>query len=120
MNVYSTSTINQPSVEITKLIEDFFSEFSPLEIENDGKAILFQDEKSGAFYIPCHLKAKDFSEKADFNATIDEGGEDDDLYKLNRDVTENEPAFITMAVDAKAGRTFEDIVVEYDKTYNVD
>lgn len=77
------------------------------------------DEKSKAFYIPCHLKTIDIVEKADFNATID-GSEEDELYKLNRDITENEGAFATMIADAKAGRSFEDIVVEFDSSYSSD
>lgn len=116
MSNYLTVTTTQPTTEVTNLIADFFSDFTPLEIEKGGKTILFQDEKSGAFYISCHLKASDFIELADFNATIDES-EDDELYKLNRDITENESAFTAMVSDAKSGRTFEDIVVEFDKTY---
>lgn len=119
MSNYLTLTPTQPSAEVTALITDFFSDFTPLEILNNAKAILFQDEKSGAYYIPCHLKATDFFGLADFNATIDES-EDDEIYKLNRDITENETAFLAMVTDAQAGRTFEDIVVEYDKTYNPD
>ena len=56
-------------------------------------------------------------DRADFNATID-GSEDDELYKLNRDITENEGAYATIISDAKAGRSFEDIVVEFDKSYS--
>lgn len=119
MSDYLTLTPTPPNSEVSELIANFFTDFTPLEILNNAKAILFQDEKSGAYYIPCHLKASDFCELGDFNATIDEG-EDEEIYKLNRDITENETAFLLMVADAKAGRTFEDIVVEYDKTYNPD
>lgn len=107
----------KPSQEISKLITDFFTEFKPIEIQNGNKAHLLYDEKSKAFYCPCHIKSKDFCDAGDFNATIDDS-EDDELYKLNREITENESAFTTMLSDAKQGRTFEDIVVEYDKSYN--
>ena len=107
MSDYLTLTPTPPNGEVTELIANFFTDFKPLEILNNAKAILFQDEKSGAYYIPCHLKACDFCELGDFNATIDEG-EDEEIYKLNRDLTENETAFLTTD-DAKAGRTFEDI-----------
>jgi hypothetical protein len=106
-----------PSEAIEELIERFLKEFSPYEHVDGGKVILLQDEKSGAFYIPCHLKAVDVVGKTDFFATIDDS-EDEELYKLNRDVTENESAFAAMVVDATAGRTFEDIVVEFDISYN--
>src|SRR5580693_8648889 len=114
-NITITFT-SQISELIGLLTEDFLKDFKPLESLNGGKALLLFDEKSSAYYMPCHLKTIDFSERADFNATID-GSEDDELYKLNRDITENEGAFATMIADAKSGRTFEDIVVEFDKSY---
>lgn len=117
MSNYLNSTIAEPPDEVKRLLEEFFADFTPLETQDSSKAILFQDEKSGTYYIPCHLKSVDFCDLADFNATIDES-EVDEIYKLNRDITENETAFLTMVTDAKAGRTFEDLVVEYDKTYN--
>lgn len=115
-NIKITSTVN-PSQDIIGLTDSFFTDFSPLEIQNGTKALLIYDERSKSFYIPCHIKASEFCELMDFNATID-GSDEDELYKLNRDITENEGAFSTMVLDAKAGRTFEDIVVEYDKSYN--
>jgi len=102
--------------EIKLLVDNFFNEFAPLESIN-GNALLLFDEKSKAYYSPCHIMAKDFCDLVDYNATID-GSDEDELYKLNRDITENEVAFLTMKADAKAGRTFEDVVVEYDKTYS--
>lgn len=115
-NIKITSTVN-PSQEIIELTENFFRDFNPLEVQNGTKALLIYDERSKSFYIPCHIMASEFCELMDFNATID-GSDEDELYKLNRDITENEGAFSTMVLDAKAGRTFEDIVVEYDKSYN--
>jgi len=116
MNKITITASTNPTSTIIELTNDFLRDFAPLETLNGGKALLLYDEKSNTYYIPCHLKPIDFVEKADFNATID-GSEDDDLYKLNRDITENEGAFATMISDAKAGRSFEDIVVEFDKSY---
>lgn len=109
----------KPSKEIISLASEFLKEFKPLETLNNAKPFLLYDEKSRAFYLPCHIKTIDFCDKADFNASIDDG-EEDELYKLNRDITENESAYSVMVSDAKAGRTFEDIVVEFDKSYNED
>jgi hypothetical protein len=106
----------KPNDKVTAVVNDFLSNFTPLELNNGGKALLLYDEKSKAYYLPCHLKSADFCDFTDFDATID-GSDEEDLYKLNRDITENESAFNTMSMDAKAGRTFEDIVVEYDKGY---
>jgi hypothetical protein len=79
---------------------------------------LLYDEKSEAFYLPCHLKAQEFCDLADFNATIESGDDEEDIYKLNRNITENESAYNIMVNDASLGRSFEDIVVEFDKSYN--
>lgn len=107
---------NDPSNEIKSLLKDFFSVFTPLEVEFGGKPILIEDLKSNAFYLTCHLRADVFVNKADFQASINDA-DDEELYKLNRDVTENESAFLTMVSDAKSERTFEDIVVEFDTSY---
>lgn len=107
---------NTPPV-VQKLINDFNKSFTSLEYSN-GKSLTLFDEKSGAYYIACHLQTKDIIGKADFNATIDEADDEEGLYKLNRDITENQPAYGIMCADAKAGRSFEDIVVEFDKSYS--
>lgn len=113
----NTSSTNNPSEKISASVNDFLAKFSPLEIIKNEKVLLLFDEKSQSFYVPCHLKAIDIHKKADFEASIDDA-EEDELYKLNRNVTENESAYTTMVEDSKAGRTFEDIVVEYDTSYN--
>lgn len=105
--------------QITMEINQFLAEFSPLE---KCLSVLY-DQKSKANYVCCHLAAKSIREKMDFEATIYEDDLDDEsssgsLYKLNRDITENQYAFGVMKSDAQAGRSFEDIVVEYDKAYN--
>lgn len=99
------------------LVDSFLENYIPIETSQGNKALLLKDEKSEAFYIPCHLKASDFVGKTDFNATID-GSDEDELYKLNRDITENQIAFSAMISDAQSGRSFEDIVVEFDRSYN--
>lgn len=102
--------------KVESIVADFISEFSPLE---DSLHVML-DEKSQSHYICCHLASVAIKNKVDFEATIyeDDPDEDASLYKLNRDITENQYAFTVMVSDAKSGRSFEDIVVEYDKEYN--
>jgi len=107
------------SKEIENALESFLEEFSPLE---KSLYVMF-DKKSLSNYICCHLSAENIKGKMDFEATIYEDDLDDEstsgsLYKLNRDITENQYAFTVMLEDARLGRSFEDIVVEYDKAYN--
>jgi hypothetical protein len=47
-----------------------------------------------------------------------DGDDEDVIYKLNRDITEDEAAYKIMEKDASAGRSFEDMVIEYDTSYN--
>jgi hypothetical protein len=46
-----------------------------------------------------------------------DGDDEDDIYQLNREIQEDPTAFQQMIKDAAEGRSFEDIVLEYDKTY---
>ncbi|MBI4600102.1 hypothetical protein HY732_04230 [Candidatus Uhrbacteria bacterium] len=95
---------------------DFFEHFQPHEIKTGAKLLLHFDEKSNAFYITCHLEGSVLSEFCDLDASLD-NDEEDEMYKLNREITEDKAAYITMENDALNGRSFEDIVIEFDKTY---
>ena len=104
--------------EVTSALSEFLKDFNPLE----RSLYVMLDQKSSAYYICCHLQKSNILDKMDFKATIYDDDLNDDeppvLYKLNRDITENQYAFTVMVADAQKGRTFEDIVVEFDKTYN--
>jgi hypothetical protein len=106
------------SPEKKALLELFLSKFESVESHNKVPLIVHYDKKSGAHYTACHLGGESLVKHCDLEATIDEG-EDDELYKLNRDITEDEAAYKQMENDAIAGRTFEDIVIEYDASYRV-
>lgn len=77
---------------------------------------LFLDERSKAFYITCHLSGAVLADAFDSDATLDVD-EEDEIYKLNRDIQEDETAYQVMEQDARQGRSFEDIVLEYDTSY---
>lgn len=107
-----------PGDSVLEIANEFLDNFKPLEIEVSNSATLFHDEKSNSFYFNVHLKADDIVESVDFEASLDGPDEEDDIYKLNRDIAENEVAYQLMVADAKGGRSFEDIVVEFDTSYN--
>jgi len=98
------------------MIDLFLSKFKSVESENNVPLIVHFDKKSAAYYVTCHLSSETLAKHCDLEATIDES-EDDELYKLNRDITEDEAAYKQMEKDAIAGRSFEDIVIEYDMSY---
>ena len=107
----------KPYSKVTNLMLDFMKTFSIYEIENGGNLILYFDLKSSAYYLICHLQSQDLIKHTDLEATLELDNEDDVLYKLNREITEDQTAFIAMEEDAKEGRSFEDMVIEYDKSY---
>ena len=104
---------------VIQLAIEFLDTFLCFENEQKTKVVLHKDEKSKSFYITCHLYGKDLAEYCDLDATIDSDDENES-YKLNRDVQENKPAFLDMVKDASKGRSFEDIVLEYDYSYRED
>jgi len=97
-------------------VEDLLGHFRPYEIRNGLKLMLYFDKKSGAYYLQCHLDGRTLVSNCDLEATLD-GSKEDEIYKLNRDITEDKAAYKAMEYDAIGGRTFEDLVIEYDISY---
>jgi len=108
--------LNVP-LQVTGLIEDFVRDFRPYELKTGGKAHVLLDEKSGAYYLTCHLEGRVLTKSCDNEATLDAADDDDEIYKLNREIQEDVTAFKSMEKDASQGRSFEDLVLEYDKSY---
>jgi len=106
----------EPPVTVTKKVDDFIQAFKPYELNEGGRVHLFLDEKSKAFYLTCHLSGATLAESCDSDATLDVD-EDDEIYKLNRDIQEDQAAYQVMEQDARNGRSFEDLVLEYDTSY---
>jgi hypothetical protein len=104
---------------IAQRAEDFLEHFNPYEIRNGLNLMLYFDEKSGAYYLQCHLDGKTLVSNCDLEATLD-GSKEDEIYKLNRDITEDKAAYKAMELDAIGGRTFEDLVIEYDTSYKAE
>src|SRR6476660_6841500 len=105
-----------PPAVVAKKLEDFLKAFRPHEL-NGGPMHLFLDEKSNAYYLACHLEGRILAASCDAEASLD--GDDEEIYKLNRDVREDEAAYQLMEKDAVKARSFEDIVLEYDTSYRV-
>lgn len=98
------------------MLELFLSKFKTVESENKVPLIIHFDLKSAAHYVTCHVSGESLVKHSDLEATIDDE-DDDELYKLNREITEDETAYKQMEKDAIAGRSFEDMVIEYDTSY---
>jgi hypothetical protein len=106
-----------PGNNVVKAIDEFLDTFQPYEIKMGTKILLHFDEKSDAYYLMCHLDGKVLAQHCDLEASLD-NEEDDEIYKLNREITEDQAAYKLMEEDAQNGRSFEDLVLEYDTSYH--
>ncbi len=108
-----------PSADLLSKVEIFIDDFEPYESQKKIPLCLYYDAKSGAYYVICHLSGAKIVQNADLEATLDPN-DDDEIYKLNRDITEDQSAYRMMESDALEMRSFEDVVIEYDTTYRED
>jgi hypothetical protein len=106
---------DKPSEDVLEKIAEFMEAFQTFESKSDVCHMLLRDRKSDAYYLICHLDSKVISAKADLEAVLDPQESED--YKLNRNIYTDTYAYRLMEKDAKEGRSFEDIVVEYDTSY---
>ena len=102
--------------EETAMLDDFLHNLAPVELEYKIPLVIHYDERSDTRYVIAHIYADALVENSDLEATIGES-EDDEIYKLNREITEDETAYKQMEEDAIKERSFEDIVIEYDTSY---
>jgi hypothetical protein len=114
-NDYCTGGAYTLPSEVEAGVREFLKTFSPQESQLGAALILYYDEKSVAFYTLCHLTGEALAPACDFEAALD--ADDDEVYKLNRDIAEDQAAYKKMEEDAYYGRTFEDIVLEFDQSY---
>lgn len=77
-----------------------------------------QDGKTGARFCECYVDAKNLSQLATVDVALDPDEQGD--YRANRDLVEDAAAFEQMKEDALDGRTFSNIVAEYDFTAGID
>jgi hypothetical protein len=108
-----------PSAEIIDSVNDFLDNFQPYEIKLGAPLVLHLDEKSNSYYIICHIDAYTLVSHIDLRASLD-GSEGGEIYRLNREISETHIAYRQMARDALDGRSFEDLVIEYDPSYRSD
>ncbi|MFA5804129.1 MAG: hypothetical protein WC879_05760 [Melioribacteraceae bacterium] len=100
-----------PPKNIKILIENFRNDVESFESKNNYPFYLLQDGKSEAFYIDCHLSANNIIDKLDYEASLDPEEQDD--IKANRSLLPLHKLFLKMQEDARKGRQFNDIIVEF-------
>lgn len=105
----------KPPKEVIKKAEQFLKKFKPLEKDHGIFSLLLFDKKSEAFYLTCHLDSNLITQNSDLDAVLDP--QESEENKFNRNIYTDNYAYRQMKEHALKGRSFEDIVVEYDLSY---
>lgn len=93
--------------EVKQSIIEFCDKFSPVE----NTLCIFEDSKTKALYCECHIYAEHIISLGTIDSPLD--SENQSEYRANREVVEDNTAFIQMKEDAKQKRSFSNIVAEY-------
>lgn len=98
--------------DVFDLVNQFANACQPIE----DTIYVFVDTKTGAHYCECHIRAKAIVKLSTTDVPLDPDEQAE--YRANREVVEDDVAFDQMKADAKDGRTFSNIVAEFDTSYN--
>jgi len=115
---FTVPKVFSPDSNVKEKIEEFLKVFQTFEEKNGVKLLIQFDNRSKAYYLNCHLDSKVLASKTDLDAVLDPTESED--YKLNRGIYTDTYAYRLMEDDALKGRSFEDLVVEYDTSYRSD
>ena len=67
--------------ELVPKIDDFIKNFDIYEIKKGVKLNLYFDEKSGTYYVMCHLQGRTLAKFCDTDASLD-GDEEDEVRQV--------------------------------------
>ncbi len=109
---YIDSSVIDKEGEVKELITNFLDIF---DIQEKEHLTIHTDNKTLAFYIECHIKARDICTKGTIDVPLDPENQSD--YRANREVVENNTAYSKMVEDAENKRVFSNIVAEYNPEY---
>lgn len=97
---------------IKGIVNNFIDGFAPLEKE----CMVMIDYCTKAFYIETYLSAEKILELGTIDVPLDPDEQNE--YRANREIVEDHSAFLKMKEDAKHGRTFSNIVAEYNVDFD--
>ncbi len=93
-------------------INEFYDLFTPLE----NTLYLLQDNVTNAIFCECHILADKFVQYGTKDVPLDP--EEQPEYRANRELVEDNIAFLQMKSDALQGRNFSNIVTEYTTDFD--
>lgn len=100
---------------IKELVSGCLKRVNVLESSQAAPLMICQDGKSKGYYIKCNILAGDASPLLDMDAKLDPA--DAEGFRANRELLTEHNAYKRMVSDAKEGREFNDIIVEYRDDY---
>lgn len=109
---YLCSKPDQIKENVKEGIKNFCDVFSPIE----NTIYIFEDARTKALYCECHIFAQNIVSLGTIDSPLD--SESQAEYRANRDVVEDNAAFIQMKEDAKLKRSFSNIVAEYITSFD--
>lgn len=98
------------------LLDAFAAQFHPLE--KGDQLLELIDARTGARYCECHITGSFIVKLGTTDVPLDPEEQPD--YRANREIVVNDAAFKTMIKDAKAQRSFSNIVAEYTVEFDAD
>jgi hypothetical protein len=101
--------------EVYKKVESFLEEVKTLEVAKKSPIIIYQDGKSKGYYIKSGILAELACPLLDLNAKLNPS--DAESFRANRELLIEHNTYKRMVSDAREGREFNDIIVEYTKDY---
>jgi len=94
-------------------LDNVVSIFQPLEKRD--QLFLLTDNRTGAKFVECHIRAEKLIELGTTDAPLDP--EEQGEFRANREIVENAAAYSQMKADALQKRAFSNIVAEYNVDY---
>jgi hypothetical protein len=103
------------SDEVIKSVKGFLANTPTLETELGLPIIIFQDGVNAAYNVKFSLLASTAAPLCDLDAKLDV--KKPESYRANRELLKKNHTYLQMVANAKDGREFNDIIVEYCTAY---
>jgi hypothetical protein len=104
------------NADILALVTGCLRDVKTTEEIRNAPIIICQDAKSKGYYVRCTMSAESASSLLDMDAKLNPT--DAESFRANRQLLTEHNTYKRMEADAKAGREFNDIIVEYTKDYS--
>ena len=102
--------------DVLTLVAGCLKDVKTLVEKKDAPIVVCEDGKSKGYYIKCTMLARSATPLQDMDAKLNPT--DPESFRANRQLLTEHNTYKRMASDAKDGREFNDIIVEYTKEYS--